>query len=136
VYTFAKKIILLHAWASERGAGGLAPWILKFSAKNGYFLSFEWERQISLLWTPGQILEKSPSAPPLEKIVPTLMATWRSLISLLCTNTKRKKCLSRERIQTFLPSSLDLLITLLKRTNSFCKDSFATPQKYWFIIDF
>jgi len=36
------------------GRGALAlPWILKFSAKKGCFLTFEWEKkQISLLLAP------------------------------------------------------------------------------------
>jgi len=45
------------------------PWILKFSAKQGCFFSFEWEKQISPLmahpWKKN--LEKSLSGPPLEK---------------------------------------------------------------------
>jgi len=39
--------------------------ILKFSAKKGCFLSFEWEKSnFYHFWTPGKIWEKPPSCPP------------------------------------------------------------------------
>ena len=45
--------------------GGLVPWILKISAKQGCFLNFEWEKtKFTTFGPPGKILEKSPSAPP------------------------------------------------------------------------
>ena len=55
--------------ASEGGQrGALTPWILKFSAKKGCFLSFEREKSnFTTFGPPGKILEKSPSAPPWKK---------------------------------------------------------------------
>jgi len=51
-FTFKKMTV--GPWASEGGA--LHPWILKFSATKGYFLSFEREK-----------LNFSTFGPPLEK---------------------------------------------------------------------
>jgi len=49
-----------------RGVGGLGlPWILKFSAKEGCFLSFGGKIKFHHFWSPpGKIQEKSTSAPP------------------------------------------------------------------------
>jgi len=38
------------------------PWILKFAAKKGCFLSFKWEKSVFTTFAPpGKILEKSPN---------------------------------------------------------------------------
>jgi len=56
------------AWASEGGQEALAPLDFENFTKKGCFLSFEWGKQISpLLAPPGEILEKSPGAPPWKK---------------------------------------------------------------------
>jgi len=70
----------MKAWASEGGReGAWPPWILKFSATKGIFFGFEWEKtNITTFGPPGKILEKSPSAPPLEKILPTPMNESKS----------------------------------------------------------
>jgi len=53
---------------------------LKISAKKGYFINFKGKKQIlPLLAPPGKFLEKSPSGPRLEKILPTPIAPMRSL---------------------------------------------------------
>jgi len=52
---------------------------LKFSPTKGIFFGFEWEKtNITTFGPPGNILEKSPSAPPLQKILPTpvLLYQW------------------------------------------------------------
>jgi len=57
------------------GKWGRRPWVLKLLAKKGCFLSFQWKKTYFTAFDPpGKILEKSPSAPPLEKILPTPMS--------------------------------------------------------------
>jgi len=42
----------------------LDPWILNFSAKTGWFLSFEWEKpNFTTFGPPRKTLEKSPDVP-------------------------------------------------------------------------
>jgi len=57
------------------GNGALAShWILKFSAKKVVFLVLSGKNQISpLIHLPWKNLGRSPSGPPLEKILPTPM---------------------------------------------------------------
>jgi len=55
------------------GRGPSPPWILKVVAKKFVFLVLNGKKQISPLLPPGQILEKSPSAPT-ERILPTPMS--------------------------------------------------------------
>ena len=67
------------------GRGGLGPpWILKLLAKEYcFFFISRGKKQISpLLATPGKILEKFPSGPPLEKILPTPMSVAYLFTSL------------------------------------------------------
>jgi len=58
-------LLALKPWASEGGQGrGVAPWILKLLAKKIVFLVLNGKKQISpFLTLPGNIFEKSPSAP-------------------------------------------------------------------------
>jgi len=46
-------------------------WILKFSAKRGCFLSFEWEKSYFTTFGPLENFRKNPLVPPLEIILPT-----------------------------------------------------------------
>jgi len=62
---------LWHGCRKEEAGGFFPPWILKFSAKKGCLFSFEWEK--TNFTTFGPPLEKSPSGPLLEKILPTPM---------------------------------------------------------------
>ena len=56
---------LMLPWASERGAGGVDPWILKTLAQKGYFLNFEWEKPTFTTFDPPWTnFGKIPSWPP------------------------------------------------------------------------
>jgi len=63
----------------RKGARGSWPslWILKFPAKKGCFLSFEWEKSKKSIFTtfgpPYKNLGKTLVAPPFQKILPTPM---------------------------------------------------------------
>ena len=72
-----EKMLRYNHGRRKGGRGALAPpWILKFSAKKVVFLVLRGKNQISpSLAPPGKILENSPSAPLLEKILPTPMDT-------------------------------------------------------------
>ena len=64
----------LHMGVGTGGRGALPPWILRFWARKGCFLSFE--QEISNLTTSGPPWKnwvKIPWWPPLGKILPTLM---------------------------------------------------------------
>ena len=67
----------MKAWLSDgEGVGeATAPLHFKISAKTVCFLSFQWEKKriCPVLVPLRKILEKSPIAPPLEYILPTLM---------------------------------------------------------------
>ena len=65
--------VYVRSWYNEahgrrKGVGKPWPsWILKISAKKGYFLSFEWEKQISLVLALLEKFWKKPLWPPWKK---------------------------------------------------------------------
>ena len=72
----AKLMLTLETMGVGRGGSrrGLAPWILKLLAKKVVFSISRGKNQISPRLTPlEKILGKSPTGPPLEKILPTPM---------------------------------------------------------------
>jgi len=88
------RIFVSEGWVLERilpmgvGRGAAValalPWILKFSAKEGCFLSFEWEKSnFTTFGHPLEKFRKNPLLPsPLEKILPTPMILLGVLTSL------------------------------------------------------
>jgi len=55
------SLFFCQPWVSEGGAGGLAPWILKFSAKKVVFLvSSGGKNKFHHFWPPRKILENPP----------------------------------------------------------------------------
>jgi len=68
----------------EKGGAG-RPWILKLLAKKGCFFNFEGQKPNFTTFAPSlkKIWGKSPTALPLEKILPTPMGT--SMVCRMCT---------------------------------------------------
>jgi len=104
---FMNKLKLLSRHAANEFnhlASGLLPWAaarpsLDFEnfSKEGYFLSFEWEK--TNFGPPRKIFEKSPSGPLLENIFPTPMPVATGAIpNFLCPENfvlKQKSCPSK-----------------------------------------
>jgi len=65
----ASSLFHNHGRRKEGCRGGLAPWILKISAKKGCFLNFEWEKKnFTTFVLPLKKFWKNPLvAPPWEK---------------------------------------------------------------------
>jgi len=74
ILTFFNTKDLYSGMGVGKRAGAWPPWILKFSAKKGCFLSFEWEKSnFTTFGSPLKNLGKIHEWPPLEKILPTPM---------------------------------------------------------------
>jgi len=94
VATFIRKTKhFLYTWASEGGQGALPPRILKILAKKVVFLVSSGKKQILPLLDPAtKILEKFPSAPPLEKILPTLMHLYNGRLHFTHLQVAQASC--------------------------------------------
>ena len=61
---FSLRQKIINPKHERRKRGARPPCILKISVKQGCFLNVEWEKNFTFSDPPGNILEKSPSAPP------------------------------------------------------------------------